>query len=100
MDRMVKGGYTMMSDAWKDQAACRGWGVALFFPPEDPRAESVGERRLRESRAKHICRSCPVQTDCLEWAIANGETRGIWGGRNELERKAIIRARRRLKVVV
>jgi WhiB family redox-sensing transcriptional regulator len=90
----------MRSDEWREMAACRGWGVHLFFPPDDPRAESPGERRIRESQAKRICRTCCVQEECLEWALAKGETRGIWGGRNELERKALLRARRRIRVVV
>ncbi len=87
-------------EVWRERAECRGWGVALFFPPDDPRSESPGDRRVREGRAKRVCRRCGVKDECLEWAINNGESRGIWGGRNELERKAILRARRRIRVVV
>ncbi|MHB1521121.1 MAG: WhiB family transcriptional regulator [Ferrimicrobium sp.] len=93
-------GGNMTGENWRDRAACRGWGLNLFFPPDDPRGESPGERRLRENQAKRVCRGCPVQQDCLNWALTKGESRGIWGGRNELERKAMMRARRHIRVVV
>lgn len=75
-------------------------GLELFFPPEDPRSEGLRERRLREAGAKRICARCPVVAECLEWALENREMRGIWGGRTELERKAILRAQRKVHLVV
>lgn len=38
----------------------------------------------------NYCHVCPVQTLCLEWALANGE-KGIWGGKSERERRAMRR---------
>jgi WhiB family redox-sensing transcriptional regulator len=32
---------------------------------------------------------------CLEWALANRERDGVWGGATERERRRIIRQRRR-----
>lgn len=32
--------------------------------------------------AKKICSSCPFKVDCLKTATENGETHGIWGGKN------------------
>ena len=36
---------------------------------------------------------CVVREDCLEYALANGEKFGIWGGMSERERRRIRRAR-------
>ncbi|MHB8189844.1 MAG: WhiB family transcriptional regulator [Ferrimicrobium sp.] len=88
-----------MAESWRDYAACRGWDTSLFFAPEDSCGESDSARRIREGQAKQICRRCSAREACLEWALHNRETRGIWGGQNELERKALLRARRKLHVV-
>jgi WhiB family redox-sensing transcriptional regulator len=34
-----------------------------------------------------------VREDCLDYAIANGEKFGIWGGMSERERRRVRRAR-------
>ena len=68
---------------WQDRAACLGMDPDLFFP----------ERGASTREAKSICRSCPVRVDCLEFALANGEKFGIWGGMSERERRRIRRAR-------
>ena len=41
------------------KAACRGPQAAVFFPPAD--FERKDEKLERESRAKDICRTCPVK---------------------------------------
>ena len=33
--------------------------------------------------------SCDVRVDCLEYALANGEKFGIWGGLSERERRRL-----------
>lgn len=68
---------------WQDQAACLGMDPDLFFP----------ERGASTRDAKSICNSCPVRVDCLEYALANGEKFGIWGGMSERERRRIRRMR-------
>jgi WhiB family redox-sensing transcriptional regulator len=62
-----------------------------FFPSsiKDPI-----ERKKREE-AKATCERCPVQVQCLEYALVVGETSGIWGGKSERERIAL---RRRFKL--
>jgi hypothetical protein len=35
-----------------------------------------------------ICRRCPVQAQCLEWAIETRQRDGIWGGMDLTERAA------------
>jgi len=34
-----------------------------------------------------------VRPECLEYALEVRETHGIWGGLNEMERRALLRAR-------
>lgn len=46
----------------------------------------------RESRAKEICRTCPVKQPCLDYAVNIREPHGIWGGLNEAERKTLLTA--------
>ena len=78
---------------WQFRAACRGEDSALFF------ASSYFERReektAREAGAKAICARCPVRLECLEYALRIREPHGVWGGLNEMERRALIRERER-----
>ncbi|MEY2476795.1 MAG: WhiB family transcriptional regulator, redox-sensing transcriptional regulator [Actinomycetota bacterium] len=69
--------------SWQDQANCMGVDPDLFFP----------ERGASTREAKEVCRGCVVREDCLEYALANGEKFGIWGGMSERERRRIRRAR-------
>ena len=34
-----------------------------------------------------VCQSCPARRDCLDYAIANNERFGIWGGLTEQQRR-------------
>ncbi len=68
---------------WQARANCMGVDPELFFP----------ERGSSTREAKEVCRGCVVQEDCLEFAIANGEKFGIWGGMSERERRRVRRAR-------
>lgn len=74
-----------VEEAWRARAACRGLDAAVFYP--------VDEDEVEEARA--ICALCPVQETCLEYALANGEKLGIWGGLTEKERRRILRERRK-----
>lgn len=69
---------------WKAKANCQGVGADLFFP----------ERGASTREAKEVCRGCVVRDDCLEYALANSEKFGIWGGLSERERRRIRRSRR------
>ena len=73
---------------WQDKAACKGPQARVFFPPSH--LERKDEREAREMRAKAICAVCPVRAPCLEYALQIREPHGIWGGLNELERKALL----------
>ncbi len=82
-----------VEELWQQKAACRGPQTAVFFPPAH--FERKDEKEAREGRAKAICAMCPVRQPCLDYAIRIREPHGIWGGLNELERKAILRDRDR-----
>ena len=77
---------------WQDLAACREVESDVFFPPVD--VESTAERLAREAAAKEICAVCPVQEECLEWALSVGEPHGVWGGQTESERRQRLVGRR------
>ena len=62
-------------------AACKGL-THLFFPPP---AERPQARERREASAKAVCRACPVNGTCREFARSNHEY-GFWGGESEDER--------------
>jgi WhiB family redox-sensing transcriptional regulator len=68
---------------WQELANCLGVDPDLFFP----------ERGASTREAKDVCRGCVVRIDCLEYALANGEKFGIWGGMSERERRRIRRQR-------
>jgi WhiB family redox-sensing transcriptional regulator len=70
-------------ESWQDMANCLGVDPDLFFP----------ERGASTREAKEVCRGCVVRDDCLEYALANGEKFGIWGGMSERERRRIRRQR-------
>jgi WhiB family redox-sensing transcriptional regulator len=85
---------------WRDRAACHGMttGTAddVFFTPDSP--HGIGERppaaQAREAVAKAVCALCPVQAECLGFALATGQRFGVWGGVSESELDRLRRARR------
>jgi WhiB family redox-sensing transcriptional regulator len=79
-----------LDDGWQRRAACRGPQAEMFFPPVTP--ERKDERQARERRAKDICSSCAVRSQCLAYALRIREPHGIWGGLNEHERRALLDA--------
>ena len=74
---------------WRELAACRSTDLGVFFPE---RGESAGP-------ARQVCSACPVRQPCLDYAITNRITHGVWGGLTERERRVLrsswVRALRR-----
>jgi len=68
-----------LNRSWQIRANCLGLDPELFYP----------ERGLPTREAKEVCRGCVVQQDCLDFAIANGERFGVWGGMSERERRSV-----------
>ena len=64
---------------WMKRAHCRGVDRDLFFP----------EHGGNGTRARVICSSCLVRQQCLDYALANPEMAGMWGGTTERERQKI-----------
>ncbi|MGH8901211.1 MAG: WhiB family transcriptional regulator [Egibacteraceae bacterium] len=79
-----------MSILWRNRAACLGEDPEMFFP-----IGTTGPALEQTKTAKAVCRQCPVATKCLEWALATGQTNGVWGGLSEEERRKLRPGRRR-----
>jgi WhiB family redox-sensing transcriptional regulator len=69
------------AQSWQEQALCAETDPEAFFP------EKGGSTR----EAKKICTGCEVRAQCLEYALANDERFGIWGGLSERERRRLRR---------
>jgi WhiB family transcriptional regulator, redox-sensing transcriptional regulator len=69
---------------WRAHAACRDADPELFFPIG---TSGPGLRQIEE--AKRLCRTCPVQHECLAWALDQEVTDGVWGGTTADQRRAI-----------
>ncbi|MDQ1575119.1 MAG: WhiB family transcriptional regulator, redox-sensing transcriptional regulator, partial [Microbacteriaceae bacterium] len=65
--------------AWQSDSLCAQTDPEAFFP------EKGGSTR----DAKKICATCEVKAQCLEYALANDERFGIWGGLSERERRKL-----------
>ena len=64
---------------WQNRASCRDHPEPdLWFP---------GPGRETTRRAKTICGDCPVQTECLHYALDEHITFGVWGGLTREERR-------------
>jgi WhiB family transcriptional regulator, redox-sensing transcriptional regulator len=67
---------------WASRGACR---------TTDP--DSLFVQGAAQNRAKSVCMSCPVRTECLADALDNRIEFGVWGGMTERERRALLRRR-------
>jgi WhiB family redox-sensing transcriptional regulator len=72
------------NNAWMEHGLCRQVPPATFFPND-----GVGV-----DHARRICAACPVQSPCLEYALAERIDHGVWGGTSERERRRILKQRR------
>ncbi len=74
---------TATDTKWMARGLCVDKPPSLFFP-----SDGVGVEV-----AKRICEDCPVQAQCLEYAIENRIDHGVWGGTSERQRRRIVKAR-------
>lgn len=72
-----------MTDQWRDAALCAETAPDLFFPAK-------GESSVP---AKRICGRCEVVDACLAYALAHGESVGVWGGLSPRERARLVRGK-------
>lgn len=63
-------------------AACAGHDPDDWFPEPEHLPTPASER------ARAVCRTCPVQPECLQWAVQPAAS-GIWGGLATYERRSL-----------
>jgi WhiB family transcriptional regulator, redox-sensing transcriptional regulator len=66
--------------SWLEAAACRDRDTDDWFEGDD-----LG--------ARVVCRSCPVASECLDYAISERLTDGVWGGLRAVDRVEVARLR-------
>ena len=81
---------------WMAKAACRGSDEVSFF--NDHYNNNSKIKKIKEAEARALCGRCPVQPDCLEYAVVTVQQSGIWGGTDEDERIQIRRSRREMSL--
>jgi WhiB family transcriptional regulator, redox-sensing transcriptional regulator len=69
---------------WVTYAACQHEDPELFFP-----ITSGMESFRQVRRAMAVCRRCPAQRACRDYAVETGQNAGIWGGTTANERRRI-----------
>jgi WhiB family redox-sensing transcriptional regulator len=73
--------------AWQDDAPCAT--TDFDFIPDTETDAGLAE-------AQQWCRTCPVRTQCLEWAMLH-RAEGYWGGTSTYQRDQLRRVRTRAK---
>lgn len=69
------------TDLWMEEAVCATVDPELWYP----------EKGGSTQEAKFLCSRCPVAARCLEYALANQEVWGVWGGLSGRERRSLKR---------
>ena len=69
---------------WMAHGLCTSIPPSTFFPSDGSGVEV----------ARKICATCPVQQECLEYALQHRIDHGVWGGCSERERRRILKRRR------
>ncbi len=72
---------------WRHRAACRRTDADLFFP-----AGTTGDALEQIEAAKAVCGTCPVQGPCLQFSLETNQEAGVWGGKDEDERRKLRKA--------
>lgn len=83
---------------WVDRAACKGKPSTIFFPLSSGSGSGKSTKSFDlYDTARTICAGCPVNPDCLAYALAVVESGaaldGCWAGTDENERRALVRAK-------
>lgn len=64
---------------WMALGLCQETDPEIYFP----------QKGGPPHQAKLICAACEVQAQCLDYALANRESHGIFGGLSRRERRAL-----------
>jgi WhiB family redox-sensing transcriptional regulator len=65
--------------AWYSDGLCRNLPTKWWYEYD----------ANKDKKAKAICRECPSQAACLQYALENDET-GVWGGLNDTDRHRLV----------
>jgi transcription factor WhiB len=89
-----------LNGTWRHKAACDPYTGAAPDPAAIPRrfnAPDGEDMPLQEQReAALFCNTaCPVQSECLAFALDVSEEHGVWGGTTETERRLLMRRSRK-----
>ncbi len=69
--KTAKYDFNLKNLIWKEQAACKN-KTNIFFPHSNP--------HLINKAAIKVCVTCPVQVECLEFALETKPREGTWAG--------------------
>ena len=84
--------------SWQEHGSCQDHPEIDWIPTFDRRGARPLSDRENIAAAKAVCAACPVQSECLEDALAHPDTAGVWGGTTATERRKMPRARLRAAV--
>ena len=70
---------------WMTEAACINVGFDAFYPA----SENSQLYRVQAEMALRICQRCPVQAECLAYALETNDHYGVLGGTTPAQRKAM-----------
>lgn len=76
-----------------DLALCAQTDPELFFPDD--------KDREKLAQAKAVCKRCPVQLQCLNYALTEfgrSSDWGVWGGTDPFERRVLRRKNRTISI--
>ncbi len=76
-----------MNTDWMARGSCKDLAPETFFPND-----GVGVMT-----AQLVCSRCQVKAPCLEYALANHLSHGVWGGTSERQRSRLQKARRSVR---
>ena len=69
----------MWDEVWGERAQCRSSSPDAMFV-----------QGAAQHEAKRVCYGCPVRTECLAAALDDQIAFGVWGGKTERERRALL----------
>src|SRR5215213_1588388 len=68
-----------LDDRWMARGACVGRPESWW--------SAAASRTRHVERARAVCSGCPVQDECLAFALRSRIRGGVWGGLTEPERR-------------
>lgn len=74
-------------DGWRNRALCVGMDTNMFFA--DAPEGLAGMVGMVGESAVEVCGRCPVEVECLDYAVETNQPYGIWGGKSEPQRRRL-----------